>query len=152
MLNHLFSLFSYTTHSGHSFSLLRAQKDASVWQGPLGGAEDYLTSRTLRNVGVYTTDTRAVDGSHQFITLGLDAEHQLSKASSPGLWLWMFSKDAREGQKCCSKRWISTHYISDAQMYSLDILRRTRCPVRTDRWPYLELPELVSDLQEDGAK
>lgn len=124
----------------------RAEKDAALWEGPLEGPEDYLTSRTLRKVGVLTADTRDSDGRHQFLSLGLDPEHTYSRANHPTLWLWKFSKDVREGMDCCSARWITTHYISDMQMYAIDRLRASRCAVDVKRWPYLLLPELDKNL------
>lgn len=118
----------------------RAAVDANVWEGPLSGPEDYLTSRTLRKVGVNTMDTR--DGNKQrFISLGLDAEHNLRRANTPTLWFWKFSKDAVEGMDCCSTHWVTTHYITAVQMYAIDRMRKSLCPVDTKRWPYLEPPE-----------
>ena len=89
-----------------------------------------------------TTDTRDKDGRHQFISLGLDPEHFFTRTGFPSLWLWKFSKDAREGMDCCSKHWVTTHYITSSQMYAIDRLRRSRCEVDQDHWPYLKLPEL----------
>ncbi len=149
-------VFGFTSSSVHGLHSLviptfveparRAAVDASVWEGPLSGPEDYLTSRTLRKVGVLTTDTR--DGKqHRFISLGLDAEHTLRRSTHPTLWFWKFSKDALEGKDCCSTHWVVTHYITASQMYAIDRMRKSLCPVDTSRWPYLEPPEAFYSKQ-----
>lgn len=124
-----------------------ALKDPSVWAGPIGGAEDYLTSQTLRKVGVFTQDTRAPDGQ-RFMLLGSEPEHTYVKETSKDFWMWTFSKDAQEGAKCCSKHWVADHYVPWGRMYTLDLLRRTRCQVATDRWPYLEFPESLEEYKD----
>ena len=114
-----------------------------MWYGHPTGPEDHQTSMTLRNVGVFTMDTRAKDGTHQFISVGLETEHTISRANYAGFWLWNISRDAIDGMGCCSKRWITTHYITFSQMHAVHTLRTWQCVVPTNVWPFLELPELA---------
>ncbi len=49
----------------------------------------------------------------QFLTLGTFNEHSMRpppNRSDSSFWFWRYSKDAKEGNDCCSLRWISSHY------------------------------------------
>ena len=96
-----------------------AEKDPSIWAGPSSGAEDQLLSKTLVvNFGIYPVDTRDSDGKHVFGALGLEPERMYFRKTSPDLWYWRFSPDAKEGKECCSSHWITSHYMKMEQVWS----------------------------------
>eukprot|EP00048_Salpingoeca_helianthica_P020571 m.7232 g.7232 ORF g.7232 m.7232 type:complete len:539 (+) comp4977_c0_seq2:197-1813(+) len=119
------------------------EKDPNVWAGPATGPADLLMSRTLNKLGALPQDTRDSEGRHVFIALGLEMEYGSSRASSPDMWLWKYSPDARDGKNCCSKRWITAHYFKPNQMYSLYKMQQLGCTTSADAFPFLHVPKFT---------
>ncbi len=78
-------------------------------------------ARELRAVHVKLVDTRDAAGIERFLptTLGTLRFHHLL-ATEPNYWLWNYSYyPPQDGDACCARRWISTHYVQPTEMREL---------------------------------
>eukprot|EP00045_Choanoeca_perplexa_P005563 m.46963 g.46963 ORF g.46963 m.46963 type:complete len:561 (+) comp13186_c0_seq2:119-1801(+) len=116
----------------------------AIWPKPdVGQAEDLRISQVLDYVGVKTADTRTPEGQHQFMALGINNERTLKEPedrSTAKLWFWKYSRDAVAGPKCCTNKWIASHYTKDYEMYAMDSMERSQCTHDATSWPWLLLP------------
>lgn len=121
------------------------QEDPFNYPPPHNAPADKHTSLALNRVGagVKTRDSRDSKGRQYFITIGLEAEYRLTRASDPGSWLWTYSNDTREGDACCAKDWIGTHYIREFQAYTLYNMLQVQCRMSQTTFPFLESPYLL---------
>ncbi len=123
--------------------------DPNTFAGPWNAAEDYAFGATLHKLGVNTEDTRDETGAQRFSALGVRSESTMVREQNAVPWYWSFSKDAREGPTCCSKRWITSHYETAESFYAIDEIRKTHCEFDLALWPYVELP---TDGDEEEAE
>eukprot|EP00730_Choanoeca_flexa_P008497 TRINITY_DN12497_c0_g3_i1.p4 TRINITY_DN12497_c0_g3~~TRINITY_DN12497_c0_g3_i1.p4 ORF type:complete len:125 (+),score=17.06 TRINITY_DN12497_c0_g3_i1:1671-2045(+) len=91
-----------------------AARGDAIWPGPAdSNEEDFRFSQVMELVGVKPVSTRAWDGKHVFLVLGIDQEREIrppADRAKPHLWFWQYSFDAIAGPGCCSERWIASHY------------------------------------------
>eukprot|EP00730_Choanoeca_flexa_P018651 TRINITY_DN9080_c0_g1_i2.p1 TRINITY_DN9080_c0_g1~~TRINITY_DN9080_c0_g1_i2.p1 ORF type:complete len:478 (+),score=104.21 TRINITY_DN9080_c0_g1_i2:124-1557(+) len=85
-----------------------------------GIAEDVEIARSLLKLGIVCDDTRDEEGRERFIPMNIDnMRYKYTHKNKPYFWYWRYSYyPTRDGYGCCSKYWISTHY-----MYSMDLYR-----------------------------
>jgi glycoprotein-N-acetylgalactosamine 3-beta-galactosyltransferase len=135
----------YSGGAGHVLSRGALQKlgaaiisGAVAWAGPWDAPEDYALGQTLHAIGIHTVDTRDQSGAHRFLTLGIGTEVVAERSQKDVTWYWSFSRDAREGPDCCSRRWITSHYEPVEAFYAISEMKASGCTADQKRWPYLD--------------
>eukprot|EP00043_Microstomoeca_roanoka_P019016 m.208477 g.208477 ORF g.208477 m.208477 type:complete len:499 (+) comp16926_c1_seq1:282-1778(+) len=93
-----------------------------------GVAEDVEIARSLQALGIQCEDTRDETGRETFLPLNIQRlRYEISKEQKPDFWYWRYAYyPARDGLECCSRNWISTHYVYSKDMYTLQRLHRER--------------------------
>lgn len=105
-----------------------ASKDSSTFLEVDNTPSDFLMSRSLIKLGIKIGDTVDEKGAQRFLVLGVQAERTVSRTKQKDLWLWAYSKDAIEGPKCCSTKWISSYDVTEDQVAQLCVRMLTlRC-------------------------
>ena len=116
--------------------------NSSVWAGPLTGPEDLLTAKTLQRLGITPESTAESNGRQRFLALGVHSEPYLAKDRDVDSWLWRYSSEVLEGKACCSRQWVSTHYMKPQDMEHIENLKYARCNHTSERYPFLDFDAL----------
>eukprot|EP00040_Diaphanoeca_grandis_P043925 m.269514 g.269514 ORF g.269514 m.269514 type:complete len:672 (-) comp84709_c0_seq1:209-2224(-) len=109
---------------------------SGTWGKHKFGPEDIYTCNALTRVGVATEDTVDSTGAQLFLPLGPTAEYN-KRSVNPKFWFDRISVGSRIGPACCSKQWVSTHYVSPPQQYLLDDFVHLQCAADQSLWPHV---------------
>ncbi len=115
-------------------------------------AEDVEMGKVMRRLGVGCVDTRDAFGRETFIPLNIfHLRERYTRLTHPKLWLWRYSYyPTGEGFECCSRYWISTHYIRGhnfqrlADAYNDGSEGKGLEPIRRDPTPYVSTVRVQS--------
>lgn len=110
----------------------------TVWAVPETGPEDAMTSRTLLPLGIQTERRVSSDGRELFLPMGTGFE-QKQKGRNEKLWLYQKSPHTVAGPKCCSEKWVSTHYMTPEDIYRIDDIEGAKCcDTFPAEWPHFQ--------------
>ena len=82
-------------------------------------------------------DTRDELGRHRYFAVGEDFERTYWKKNKAMEWFAKAAPEAKEGEECCVKEWIATHYIQKEEMRSVYEMEKAMCRPPTTTWPFL---------------
>eukprot|EP00053_Salpingoeca_punica_P014568 m.132659 g.132659 ORF g.132659 m.132659 type:complete len:538 (-) comp16491_c0_seq1:636-2249(-) len=91
-------------------------------------ADDLEFGASLARIQVSAEDSRDSVGSERFMALNVQSERALKKADDPNFWYFKISYHPRiEGEDCCSRKWVASHYVEPREMLLFEDLHGEGC-------------------------